>query len=119
MRSSSVRRVIGRVAAALATAGLLTFTLSATTPANAGGSTGTYQLCSWGTYASYAVFPERGYASTFVASPGRCVPLYMNGDRADIFGLYPGGSSFYVGSDWWPANIATTGNMGSWGWYTF
>ena len=94
-------------------------TVGLSSAAYANGTTGTYQLCSRGTYASVVIFPERGNASTFVANPGQCVPMYMDGTRADIYGLYPGGSRFYVGTDWYQANIATTGNMGAWGWYAF
>lgn len=99
--------------------GITTLMTVGTSPAQAGGSTGWYELCARGTYSSYAQVPSRGNWTTYVASPGDCVPLYMDGSRTEIYGLYPGGSSFHVGTQWWQANIATTGNMGSWGWYVY
>ena len=99
------------LATALSVAGVTAFAAAAPASADAG-TNGWYELCSTGTYASYATWPSRGGFSSFVASPGQCVPIYMDGTQTDIYGLYPGGSSFYIGSDWYQANIVTTGDMG-------
>ena len=42
----------------------------------------------------------------------------MAGDETDIYGLNRG-YAFYVGSDWWPANIATVGIPASHNWYVW
>jgi len=117
VKRSRIRRILSR-ASVLAVVALAVGV--GATAAEANGTTGWYSLCSWGTYRSYMVWPDRGNYSSFVANPGQCVPIYMNGtDRGDIYGLYPGGYPFYVGSAWWQANVATTGNMGSWDWNFF
>jgi hypothetical protein len=90
-------------------------TADAATASPADGTTGYYELCSDGTYPSYVDMPPVGDQAGFdsvIAEPGQCVPIYLNGDEAYIYGIYPGGSSFYIGSEWWPANIATNGDEG-------
>lgn len=116
MRRFSIRKLIASMSVAVVAAGLAIGVGAA--PAQAGGTTGWYSLCATGTYDSYVEYTARAGAS-FLAYPGQCVPIYLDGSRVEIYGLYPGGSRFHVGTNWWPANIATTGNMGSWGWYVY
>ncbi|GAB2963449.1 hypothetical protein GCM10027280_60390 [Micromonospora polyrhachis] len=116
MRRFSIRKLIASMSVAVVAAGLAIGVGAA--PAQAGGTTGWYSLCARGTYTSYMKYSDSPTTSV-LAHPGSCVPIYLDGSRVDIYGLYPGGYEFHVGTNWWPANIATTGNMGSWGWYVY
>ncbi|MEC3975227.1 hypothetical protein [Amycolatopsis sp. H20-H5] len=59
---------------------------------------GTLYLCSGGSYASVASFPERGGFSTYVVNAGTCQSFNYGGDhaeRVDIEMVYP---DRYIGS---------------------
>jgi hypothetical protein len=118
-----LRRTTAIAAAAALAISVGAATADAATARPDDGTPGWYELCSYGTYSSQVneapVGDEPGWTTVIVA-PGHCTPLYMSGNQAaDIYGFYPGGTAFLVGVEWWPANIATTGNEGDWGWYVF
>jgi hypothetical protein len=117
-----LRRTTAIAAAAALAISVGAASAGAATVRPADGTPGWYELCSDGTYSSEIienpVGDEPGFDSVIVA-PGTCAPIYMSGSEADIYGFYPGGSTFFIGAEWWPANIATTGNEGDWGWYVF
>jgi hypothetical protein len=115
MKRLSVRKMIAYMSVIIAMA--LPVGVGATA-AQASGGTGWYSLCSEGSYPSYVVWPHRSGMSSNVAYPGQCVWIYMNGDETDIYGL-AGGYTFYVGTDWYPASIATVGIPASHNWYVF
>ncbi len=115
MKRLSVRKMIAYMSVIIAIA--LPVGVGATA-AQASGGPGWYQLCSNGSYPSYVVWPGRGGSASYVANPGQCVWIYMAGDETDIYGLNRG-YAFYVGSDWWPANIATVGIPASHNWYVW
>ncbi|MFB7619372.1 hypothetical protein [Kitasatospora sp. NPDC056181] len=61
-----------------------------------------FVLCSYGNYASYAVFPKRGNMSTAVAESGRCVGVSLSGRGSEtvvIYGRKADGSKFKIGTD--------------------
>lgn len=87
--------------------------MTSASAATANGAAGWYSLCSHGTYRSVGAYANSGGAETFIANPGECVPVYLDGTRAvDIYGEYPDGTHFHVGTDWYPSNLATEGDMG-------
>ena len=123
-RSQRSRLIAVGVAAGI-TVAMGAASADAATAKPADGTAGYYELCAEGTYPAYVNMPpvgsKPGFTSVIAEPGGPCVPIYLNGDQAYIYGVYPGGSSFYVGSEWWPANIATTGDEGpgDYGFYVF
>ncbi|WP_406207982.1 hypothetical protein OH807_35890 [Kitasatospora sp. NBC_01560] len=62
---------------------------------------GNFVLCSNGTYASYAVFPQRNMA-TVIVPPGSCVGLSLSGRSSEtvvLYGYKPNGSTFKIATD--------------------
>lgn len=118
MRIPKLRRVIaGAVTVGVVGVG----TAVAAAPAQAyTGSPGTHELCSAGTYATVVAFRNSGGMTSLVAPRGQCAPFpWFNNSVVDIYGFYPGGSKFYIGTDWWSCNITTYGNMGPGGYHWY
>jgi hypothetical protein len=112
MKIANLRRVIVAAATVVTMTGV-TVGVGATSAYAYDGQPGQYWLCSEGTYASHLIYRNSGGFSSYVASPGQCVPFpWYNNAVVDIYGFYPGGSQFYVGTDWWACSIVTYGDMG-------
>jgi hypothetical protein len=112
----SKTRALCGAAAAAAVAALAVGAGAGTANAATGGTPGWYQLCSYGSYASEVLEPPtpgglQGFNS-IVVYPGRCTPIYLSGGPANIYGFNPDGSRFYIGTQWWEANINTDGVPG-------
>ncbi|MCX5400485.1 hypothetical protein [Streptomyces sp. NBC_00102] len=56
---------------------------------------------------------------TFIAYPGKCVPIYMDGNPVDVYLQYDDGGQVNLGRAWYQANIATAGYKSSPSWYFF
>jgi hypothetical protein len=112
MKMPNLRRVIVSAATVAAMTGVAVGVGAA--PAYAyNGRPGQYWLCSRGTYASQLTYRNSGGFSSYIAAPGQCVLFNWYGDNVvDIYGFYPGGYRFYVGTDWWACSIVTYGDMG-------
>ncbi|MFD9053486.1 hypothetical protein [Streptomyces zaomyceticus] len=114
-----LRGVVTAVAAAAVAIGMSAGT------ASANGTTGWYKLCSKGTYMSYIEYgvqgssrPESG-GTSFIAFPGQCVPIYMDGTPVDVYMEYDNGGRKNLGRAWYQANIATTGYKATAAWSFF
>jgi hypothetical protein len=118
MKKPSLRRVIVAAATVALTGAGVT---AGAAPAYAyNGQPGQYWLCSTGTYSSQLTYENSGGFSSYIAAPGQCVPFnWYNDTVVDIYGFYPGGSEFYIGTDWWACSIVTYGDMGpgDYNWY--
>jgi hypothetical protein len=117
------RKLFRSAAMVAAIAGLAVGATAATASAN--GTNGQYQLCSRGTYASIVDYdvnvkpgdPRRG--TSYIATPGQCVPIYMDGGPVNVYMIYDNGSQKLLGTAWYQANIATTGYKSTAGWTFF
>jgi hypothetical protein len=115
------RKLVTCVLAVAATAGMtIGFSSTAQAATNAG-----KWLCADinSDYSSYARSLENRW-TTFVATPGRCVPLNYDNETLDVFGRTNSGSVFSMGRyPRWkpPANIMTAGKVSNrtWTWWTF
>ncbi|MFF7634116.1 hypothetical protein ACFZB9_13310 [Kitasatospora sp. NPDC008050] len=125
----NLKRAAGVVAAAAG----LTLALGGSAFASSGAhaSSSQFQICSHGSYASYAVFPSTplpgGAVSisfaTLVVAPGHCSPAYTlhpGNTTAKIYGVDSNGKDFLIDTDSFdytsPDHIVTTGSQNNPDW---
>ncbi|MEU3649872.1 hypothetical protein AB0E59_41330 [Lentzea sp. NPDC034063] len=99
LKNIKIKRVAAAVAAVatMATAGVL----STAAPASASTGPGWLTVCSYGNYASYVKFPERGGYSTYLVNKGDCRDFQVGGNTTiepiEVRGVYnTSGNTFSV-----------------------
>ncbi|RKT86442.1 hypothetical protein SAMN05421805_10688 [Saccharopolyspora antimicrobica] len=80
MQQATKRRMGRGIALAVAAGATLTMATMGTAQAAA---PGVLKLCSKGSYASYASFPERGGFATYVVPSGKCDTFDFGGNRPE------------------------------------